>query len=79
MAGMHIPGQGEWWRAQKDTPPEFHPDPNKMEDPIEKLIERRGPSGAFDELVNQLPPDTNPEVVRQMRFILNKVMRGSQH
>lgn len=57
----------------------FHLDPNKTTDPVEKLIGDLGPTKAFDELADQLPPDTDQEVVRQMKFILNKVIKQNQH
>lgn len=57
----------------------FHLDPNKEIDPTERLIEKLGPSGAFDELADRLPPDTDKEVVRQMKLILNKVIKQKHH
>ena len=75
---MHIPGQGEWKKAQREMSPEFHPDPNKMTDPVDRLLEL-DPNRAFDELVDKLPPDTDPEVVRQMKLILNKEIKKNQH
>lgn len=56
----------------------FHLDPDKGIDPIEKLVEKLGPNGAFDELADQLPPDTNPDVVRQMKLVLNQVIKRHQ-
>lgn len=79
MNEAQVPGQGEWRKAQIETPPDFHLDPNKTEDPTEKLIEKLGPAGAFDELADQLPPNTDKEVVRQMKLILNKVIKQNQH
>ena len=57
----------------------FHLDPKKEIDPVEKLVEKLGPTGAFDELADQLPPETDKEVIRQMKLILNKVIKQKQH
>lgn len=76
MSEMQIPGQGEWKKGREGA--EFHPDPNKMIDPAEKLL-NLDPNEAFDELVAQLPPNTDKEVIRQMKLILNKVIKKSPH
>ena len=78
---MAIEGAEEWKTQKKrglmsDT--EFHLDPSKMTDPAEKLLEL-DPNEAFEELVAQLPPNTDKEVVRQMKLILNKVIKQKQH
>lgn len=57
----------------------FHLDPNKEIDPVDTLVDKLGPNGAFDELADQLPPDTDREVVRQMKLVLNKVLKQNQH
>lgn len=80
---MDIEGMQEAsWEHQKskmDKTPDFHLDPNKTEDPVEKLLEDLGPTKAFDELADQLPLNTDKEIVRQMKFILNKVIKQKQH
>ncbi len=73
----------EGWEDQKKkgllSREEFHLDTKKLVDPVDALIEKHGPSGAFDELADQLPRDTDPEIVRQMKLILTKEMRRGQH
>ena len=73
----------EAWEEQKKrglmNDEGFHLDTNKVIDPVEKLLEDLGPTKAFDELVDQLPQGTDQEVVRQMKFILNKVIKQKQH
>ncbi len=78
---MAIEGVEEWGKKKEHLhdSPDFHLDPNKTMDPVEKLLDELGPTKAFDELVDQLPPDTDKEVVRQMKFILNKVIKQKQH
>ena len=79
---MALEGVEEWAKQKKKglmSDEGFHLDPNKEIDPIEELIEKLGPTGAFDELADQLPPNTDKEVVRQMKFILNKVIKQNQH
>jgi len=79
---MAIEGVNEWEERKKKglmSQEGFHLDPSKIVDSTEELFEKLGPNGAFDELAGQLPPDTDPEIVRQLKLILNKVMKQSQH
>ena len=66
------------WEKRKEkglmSDESFHLDPNKAVDPAEKRVEEKGPTGALLELVDELPPNTDPEIVRQMRLIINKMM-----
>ncbi|HQT83132.1 MAG TPA: hypothetical protein PLW99_03220 [Candidatus Paceibacterota bacterium] len=72
------------WELQKNKvgdpmkSPDFHLDMNKV-DPVDELLEKLGPSGAFDELAGQLPPGTDPEIVRQLKLLLVKATKKTQH
>jgi hypothetical protein len=53
---------------------DFHLDPNKGTDAVEKLLEKLGPEGAFDELMDQL--EQNPddlETRRQANLLVNRL------
>mgnify|MGYP003394950786 CR=1 FL=1 len=80
---MAIESVNEWEEKKKGSlmsDESFHLDQSKITDPVEKLIEKLGLNGAFDELADQLPANTNQEVVRQMKLILNKVIKqGREH
>lgn len=79
---MAIEGVEEWKERKERglmSDESFHLDPNKTVDPVEKLLEELGPTKAFDELAEHLPPDTDREVVRQMKLILNRVIKRKQH
>jgi len=58
---------------------DFHLDPNKEIDPVDTLVDKLGPNGAFDELAGQLPQDTDPEIVRKLKLVLNQVIKRNQH
>ena len=54
--------------------PDFHLDPNKQTDPIEKLVAEKDLEDAFDELMDKL--DKNPddaETRRQANLLVNRV------
>lgn len=65
------------WEDQKkkmEVSPDFHLDPTKQIDPVEKLLEERGPTGAFDRLMEQLEQDpNNQEVRRQANLLVNRL------
>ena len=71
---MDMEGPQSWENQKKRMSPEFHPDPNKTVDPVEKLLEEVGPEGAFDELMDRL--DKNPgdiEARRQANLLVNRL------
>jgi len=78
MEGMR---EGSYEKAKEEglMAEDFHLDPSKEIDPVDTLVEKLGPNGAFDELAGQLPPDTNPEIVRQLKLILNKALKQNLH
>ncbi len=52
----------------------FHPDPEKLRDPLETLLEELGPDKAFDKLVAQLEDNPNdPELRRQANLLVNRL------
>lgn len=53
---------------------DFHLDPEKATDPLEKLLEKLGPEDAFEELMDQL--EKNPddaEARRQANLLVNRL------
>lgn len=61
---------GEW----KKQTPDFHLDPKKEGDPVEKLIQEIGPENALEKLTEQIKNDpSNPELRRQANLLLNRV------
>ena len=74
---MAIEGLNEWEKQKKRglmSDASFHLDPKKTNDPAEKRVEEKGTPGALLELVDELPSNTDPEVVRQMKLIINKML-----
>ncbi|MBU6388789.1 hypothetical protein KGQ72_02870 [Patescibacteria group bacterium] len=74
---MDIEGMREAsWEDQKNrlnTSESFHMDPSKAIDPIEKLLEDLGPTGAFDELMDRLDKNPNDaETRRQASLLVNR-------
>ena len=60
-----------FWADKKDKPTEdFHPDPSKEIDPVETLLEKEGPEGAFDELMDRLDRNPNDEEARRQLLLL---------
>ena len=65
------------WEEQKkmmSKSPDFHLDPTKEIDPVEKLLDEYGPNAAFDELMEKL--DRNPsdqELRRQANLLVNRL------
>ena len=72
---MAIEGEQTWEKQKEkmERSPEFHLDPSKQTDPVEKLIEEIGPEGAFDELMERLDKDPNDtEARRQANLLVNR-------
>ena len=70
---INVPNPGEWLKAQ-GVSAEFHPDPNKTGDPVERLIGEVGPEGAFDELMEKLEQNPNDdEARRQASLLVNRL------
>lgn len=73
----------EWKKATA----ELHLDPKKLEDPVEKIIDRTGDiDEAFDEIQEALDRDPgNPELRRQANLLVNRAddlakrLRESSH
>jgi hypothetical protein len=60
----------DFWADKKEKPTEdFHLDPNKI-DPLEVLLEKEGPEGAFDELKDRLEKDPSDEEARRQALLL---------
>ncbi len=80
--GIEMPME-EWKKPTAD----FHPDPSKLEDPVEKVIDRTGDlEAAFDEISVALEKDpNNPELRRQANLLINRAedlagrLRDSAH
>ncbi|MDD2657488.1 MAG: hypothetical protein PHD04_02385 [Candidatus Pacebacteria bacterium] len=68
--GMELPGRGKWFEEHKDISPDFHLDPSKEVDPTERLVEKVGPEGAFDELMERLEQNPNDEEARRQANLL---------
>jgi hypothetical protein len=63
-----------WEDQKKKMSPDFHLDPNKEVDPVEKLLEELGPTEAFDALMEKL--EENPddqEARRQANLLVNRL------
>lgn len=65
------------WEDQKKMmpkSPDFHLDPSKEVDPVEKILEEYGPTGAFDELMEKLEEHPNDqEIRRQANLLVNRL------
>jgi hypothetical protein len=63
-----------WDDQMRRDPASFHPDPKKMQDPVEVMLEQRGPETAFDDLMEKLEKDPNdPETRRQANLLVNRL------
>ncbi len=75
---MAIEGMEEAsWEHQKSkahTSPDFHLDPSKATDPVEKLLEDLSPTDAFDELMDRLDKNQDDaEARRQASLLVNRL------
>jgi len=68
MEGME--GIESWEQQKSNMSADFHLDPNKAGDPVEKLIGEVGPEGAFDELMEKLEQNPNDEEARREANLL---------
>lgn len=64
------------WEQQriKKASFDFHPDPTKEIDPVEKLLEKYGPDGAFEKIMEGLNSNPNDEELRrQANLLVNRL------
>lgn len=59
-----------WEERKKKLSADFHLDPSKEIDPVESLIEKYGPEGAYDHLMDHLEQSPNDEEVRRRANLL---------
>ncbi|MEK7179504.1 MAG: hypothetical protein AAB689_00560 [Patescibacteria group bacterium] len=69
MSEAHIPGKGEWFKAQREMPPDFHPDANKV-DEVEKLIQRIGWGDALTQINDNLNRNPNDAEARRQATLI---------
>ena len=76
MFGMSREGLGEHTHDELIHKPveDYHLDPSKSGDPLEKMVEDMGIEGAFDELVSKLESNpTDAEAQRQANLLINRL------
>ncbi|MFA9262475.1 MAG: hypothetical protein ACEQSB_03935 [Undibacterium sp.] len=65
---MQLPTE-EWKKPRAD----FHLDPSKQVDAVEELVDKFGPQGAYDQVMEDLEKDPdNTEKRRQAALLANK-------